>query len=173
MSREALLEQMNAELEFAFEEVGPGAGDWHTPGEVEARARRNPTMNVEPRRLASELLAGRGRGERIPAPLHGQLRKIGALFGARHLLLPLALDWEPGAAGSIEAAGDSVRPDSARGPGRREGRTRRRAALDLALVDIRRGVIMWRGTVHGAPAPPDSPGLLATLAARLAEGAVP
>lgn len=164
---------MDAELEFAFEEVGPGAGEWHTPGEVEERARRNPTLNVEPRRLSSQLLGGRGRGERIPAPLHGQLRKIGALFGARHLLVPLALGWEPRNAGSDEAAGDSARPDAAREPGRREGRTTGRAALELALVDIRRGVLMWRGTVHGAPAPPDSPGLLATLAARLAEGAVP
>lgn len=172
-SRAALVERMNAELEYAFGELGPDAGDWHTPEETVERARRNPTLNVEPRRLSAQVLAGRAEGDRIPAPLHGQLRRIGALFGARYLLLPLGLGWEPGEAGPNGAAGDTTRRDSARGPGGRDGRTTGRAALELALVDIRSGVLMWRGTVHGAAAPRDSPALLATLAARLAEGAVP
>lgn len=171
-SRGALLERMNAEIEFAFGEVGPDAGDWHTPAEVADRARRNPTLDIEPRRLAVRVLDGRAKGDRIPAPLHGQLRRIGALFGARYLFVPLRLRWTPGGDGAGAGEGRPAPPDSARGPGGPEARTTGRAALELALVDIRSGVLMWRGTLHGASAPRDSPALLATLAARLAEGAV-
>lgn len=172
-SREALLERANAELEFAFGERGSGAGDWHTPEEVAERARRNPSLDVEPRRLSSRLLAGSSAGDRIPAPLHGQLRRIAALFGARHLFLPLRLSWEPGPGEGDGNEAEGPPPDSGRGPGGREPRTRGRAALDLVLVDVRRGAVMWRGTVHGAPGPRDSPALLATLAARLAKGVTP
>lgn len=171
-SRSALLERMNAELDYAFRELGSEAGDWHVPAEVVERARRNPTLDLEPRRLAVQVLAGRSEGDRVPAPLHGQLRRVAALFGARYLFLPLGLGWKAGddvpGAGEAEAAP----PDSAGGPGGREPRTTGRAALELALVDIRRGLVIWRDTVHGAAAPRDSPALLATLAARLAEGAV-
>lgn len=170
-SREALLEQANAEIQFAFEELGPGAADWHTPQEIVDLAARNPTLNVEPRRVAASLLQSTVKGDRIPAPLHGQLRRISALFDTRYMMIPLTLGWE---ADSTATAGDSTpEPDSAAGPGGPEARTTGRAALDMALVDIRRGLVMWRGTLYGDRAPRDSPALLATLAARLAEGAAP
>ena len=171
-SRRALLEQANAEIQFAFEELGPGADDWHTPREIVDLAARNPTLNVEPRRVAASLLQGTVKGDRVPAPLHGQLRRISALFDTRYMMIPLALGWEPDSAAA--ATGDTTSsPDSASGPGAPEARTTGRAALDMALVDIRRGLVLWRGTLYGERAPRDSPALLATLAARLAEGAAP
>lgn len=172
-SRDDLLERVNAELEFAFAEEGADASAWHTPAEVEERAARNPSLGVEPGQLAVEVLAGRGGGERVPAPLHGQLRKLGALFGARYLMLPLGLGWTAAGTGPEGAEPDSTPPDSAGGPGGPDRRTTGRAALELALVDIRSGEVMWRGTLHGRPAPRDSRALLATLAERLVEGVVP
>lgn len=171
-SRQALLNRMNAELQFAFEELGPSADDWHTPGEVTELAARNPTLNVEPRRVAGSLLRAASEGDRIPAPLHGQLRKIAALFDARYLLVPLQVGWEP-APEPGGAGADSLVADSTAGPKGAEARSAGRATLDLAMVDIRRGVLLWRGTVHGQTGPRDSPEILATLAARLARGAVP
>lgn len=171
-SRRALLEQVNAEIQFAFEELGPGAADWHTPQEIVDLAARNPTLGVEPRRVAASLLQGTVKGDRVPAPLHGQLRRISALFDTRYMLVPLTLGWEPDS--TAASAGDTTpSPDSATGPGGAEAGTRGRAALDMALVDIRRGLVMWRGTLYGGRATRDSPALLATLAARLAEGAAP
>lgn len=169
-SRQALLEQVNAEIAFAFDELDESAADWHTPPEVVDLTARNPTLNVEPRRLAGSLLRGSSKGDRIPSPLHGQLRRISALFDSGYLLLPLRLGWEPDTTGA-DGADTTALPDSAAGPGGLEGRTTGRAALDLVLVDIRRGLILWRGTLYGDSAPRDSPELLATLAARLAEGA--
>ena len=171
-SREGLLEQANAELQFAFDELGESAGDWHAPAEVVDLAARNPTLDVEPRRLAGSLLRASSEGDRIPAPLHGQLRRVSALFDARYMMVPLTLGWEPDttAAGGRDTA---AAPDSTAGPAAPEGRTTGRAVLDLAMVDIRRGVVLWRGTLHSDPASRDSPAMLATLAARLARGVVP
>lgn len=170
-SRRAVVEQLNAELQFAFDALGPAADDWTTPGEVVEMAGRNPTLNVEPRRLAGSLLGGVSKGDRIPSPLHGQLRRISALFDSRYLMLPLRVGWEA-VPDSARAGSDSVATDSAGGAAAGD-RGDGRAVLDLALVDIRRGVLLWRGAVHGEPGSPDSPEILATLAARLAEGAVP
>lgn len=182
-SRRALLEQANAEIQFAFEELGPEAADWHTPQEIVDLAERNPTLDVEPQRVAASLLRGTTRGDRVPSPLHGQLRRISALFDTRYMMIPLSLGYEVGpATGASDADTSSAPhtppdtappPDSSPGPAAPEERSTGRAALDLALVDIRRGVVMWRGTLYGEPAPRDSPALLATLAARLAEGAAP
>lgn len=172
-SRGALLEQVNAEIQFAFEELGPGAADWRTPQEIVDLAARNPTLNVEPRQVAASLLQGTVKGDRVPAPLHGQLRRISALFDTRYMMIPLTLGWEPDSTATASAGDSTPAPDSAAGPGGPEARTTGRAALDMALVDIRRGLVMWRGTLYGERAPRDSPALLATLAARLAEGAAP
>lgn len=177
-SREALLAQANAELQFALDEQGPGAGDWHGPEEIVDLAARNPTLNVEPRRMAASLLAGTAEEDRIPAPLHGQLRRVSALFDSRYVLVPVTLGWEPDTTASAAgpdtgAAPDTTAPGAAPGPGEGEGRTTGRVALEMVMVDIRRGVVLWRGTVYGDPAPRDSPALLATLASRLAESAAP
>lgn len=177
-SRESLLQQANAELQFALDELGASADDWHGPEEVADRASRNPTLDVDPRRIAGSLLAGSAEGDRIPAPLHGQVRRMSALFDARHVLVPVALGWEPDTAAAAAgpdtaAAPDSAAPGAAAGPGAGEGRTTGRAALEVVMVDVRRGVVLWRGTLYGDSAPRDSSALLATLASRLVEGAVP
>ncbi len=177
-SREALLAQANAELQFALDEQGPGADDWHGPEEIVDLAARNPTLDVEPRRMAASLLAGTSEGDRIPAPLHGQLRRVSALFDSRYVLVPVTLGWEPDTTASAAgpdtgAAPDTAAPGAAAEPGEGDGRGTGRAVLEMVMVDIRRGAVLWRGTLYGDSAPRDSPALLATLASRLAEGAVP
>ena len=69
---------------------------------------------------------------------------MAALFGARFAILPLAV---------------SYRED--------------RAVLSLAVIDVRRSAVLWRGTVAGAPAEAASPFTLTTLALRVADQLAP
>lgn len=143
------LDRLGAELAFALGEER-GAEGWALPAQVVERARRNPMLRVDPSRLAYQgLLKEPEKGKELYEPLHGQLRKLGALFGARLVVLPLALSWEREVV---------------------EGETsgRGRAVLLLALVDIRRSAVLWHGTLEGEATAPDSPASLATLAARVA-----
>ena len=138
-SAEGMIERLNAEIEFAFggEE---GTAHWALPPAVEARLARNPTIAVDPGRLAYRgLLAPPDAGVPLYEPLHTQLRQVAALFGARLVVLPLAV---------------SVRE--------------RRAVLQLAVIDVRRSAVLWHGAVAGAEAEPASPFALTTLALRVA-----
>jgi hypothetical protein len=98
-------------------------------------------------------------------PLHSQLRSLTALLDARLVILPLAVWYERDPTGTGGSGGErsaaAAEPGAEAPPGR--------AKMRLALLDARRGAILWRGDVAGADAPPDSPAAVATLAANLIE----
>jgi len=143
-SVQAALDAMGAELAFAFGERR-AAVHWAMPDAVSARAARNPMLGVDPRQVAFQGLLKPIEGQ-IYEPLHGQLRKLAALFGTRFVVLPLVLHVVP------------EPEDPARG----------RAALLIAMIDVRRSQVLWHGEVAGDVVSLDSPALLATLAARVA-----
>lgn len=139
-SAQSSIDLLNAEIEFAIAEEA-GAAGWTLAPAVEARLARNPTIGVDPRRLAYQgLLAPPDPRARLYEPLHTQLRRIAALFGARHVVLPLAVSY-------------------------RESR----AVLRLALIDVRRSAVLWQGEIEGAEAEASSPHALTTLALRVAD----
>ena len=153
---------MDAELAFAFGERR-GASNWALAEDLRRRVARNPMTRVDPDRVAYQgLLAEPDRRDRIYEPLHSELRTLAALFDTRFVVLPLVLrslpvgadeeDWAPGDAPACE--GDAPVE---------------RGELLLALIDIRRSAVLWHGTVRGTATCPDADGLLAGLAATIAE----
>lgn len=151
-----VLEALNAELTFAFGERR-AAADWASPGMVVRRAKRNPLLGIDPERVAYQGLIEPIEGQ-LYEPLHGQLRALAALFGARFVVLPLAVWDRPG------------EPEEETGAG---PRPRRRAVLLVAMIDIRSSRVLWHGEIEGGAAPPDSPALLGTLADRVARAMAP
>ncbi|WP_419858115.1 hypothetical protein [Candidatus Palauibacter irciniicola] len=138
------IDLLNAEIEFAFGEE-EGAAHWALAPAVEARLARNPTIGVDPGRLAYRgLLAAPDARAQLYEPLHTQLRQVAALFGARLVVLPLAVSYRE-----------------------------RRAVLQLAVIDVRRSAVLWHGAVAGAAAEAASPFALTTLALRVADRLAP
>lgn len=143
-SAQRTIDLLNAEIEFAFGEK-EGAAHWALAPAVEARLARNPTIGVDPGRLAYRgLLAAPDSRAQLYEPLHTQLRQVAALFGARIVVLPLAVSY-------------------------RECR----AVLRLAIIDVRRSAVLWHGPVAGAVAEAASPFALTTLALRVADRLAP
>lgn len=174
-SEETALEALGAELAFAFADRR-GAREWVMPDDVVARVERNPIVRVDPTRLSYQrLLRPPKEQEQLYEPLHGQVRKLAALFGSRLVLLPLAVWFEaepPAGAPADPTAGE--RPIE--NPGSPEGATdpdRGRAVMLLALIDVRRAAVLWHGTLEGGWAEATSPALLATLAQRVARQLAP
>ncbi|WP_420461478.1 hypothetical protein [Candidatus Palauibacter sp.] len=144
------IDLLNAELAFAFGEEA-GARSWALGPAVEARLARNPTIGVDPRRLAYHgLLRDPGRRQ-LYEPLHTQLRQVASLFDARLVVLPLSVWYR--------------RADRAPDAGR--------AVLLLAVIDVRRSAVLWHGTIEGRAADAASPAALTTLALRVADQLVP
>lgn len=87
---------------------------------------RNPSLGVDPYRLATQPLRGArlAAGDRIPEPLASQLRTLVAIHDGRLVLLPVEVFFD------IDRAGG-----------------RGRTALRLALVDARLAEIRWAGEV--------------------------
>lgn len=172
-SRGEVLEAMNAELQFALSEEEDAAG-WTPPLSAVAGARRNPSLGADPAGVAADGLAGLEAGERVPEPLHGQLRRTAALFGARYVLLPVRLRVRDAEGGrdvrGKEGEGEPPGGEGAAGPTSREYG---RAELELALVDVRRGAMLWSGELSGEERKVHSPAVLATLAARVADELTP
>lgn len=164
LSSSSTLEALSAELTFAFAEER-GAKKWAMPGQVVDRASRNPLVGVDPNRLAYQGLLGKpDTSDQLYEPLHGQLRKLAALFGTRFVVLPLAVWYrsEP-----VSEPVDSV-ASLAGGPQAEAPKPKGRGVLLLALVDVRRSAVMWHGTIEGDLADLKSSALLATLAQRVA-----
>lgn len=165
-SMAATLEALGAELTFAFADQR-GAEDWIMPDDVVARIERNPMVRVDPERLSYHgLLREPKKGELLYEPLHGQLRALAALFGTRLVLVPLAVWYEPEPA-PPEATEGAAAPRAASAEPTGYGPLGR-AVLLMALVDARRAVVLWHGTLEGDPAEARSPALLASLAQRVA-----
>ncbi|WP_419942582.1 hypothetical protein [Candidatus Palauibacter sp.] len=145
------IDLLNAELAFAFGEEA-GARGWALGPAVEARLARNPTIGVDPRRLAYHgLLRDPGRRRQLYEPLHTQLRQVASLFDARLVVLPLSV-WYRRADGAPDAG---------------------RAVLLLAVIDVRRSAVLWHGTIEGRAADAASPAALTTLALRVADQLAP
>lgn len=169
LSLDSTLETIDAELAFAFGETRAGEY-WVAPPQVVAQVKRNPMIGVDPERLAYQGLLNKPKAEeQLYEPLHGQLRRIAALFDARFVVVPLRLGFEPlapaddptaGADGEVSA--DAVRPAS------EDGDQAGKAVLLIAMIDIRRSAVMWHGTITGEAAAVHSPALLATLAGKVA-----
>lgn len=168
-SRRDLLGRMDAELSFALE-GDERAGAWTSPRGVRRLAGRNPLLDVDPRHLAVDALPE--AGEKLPGPLHGQLRGLAALADARFVILPVRLVYRREADGRrpcpwrrAEERGEEA---GGAGPDAAEAAAGR-AILCLAVVDVRSTRILWRGQLAGPPSEPDAPDLLARLAERVTE----
>lgn len=174
------LETLGAELAFALGEQR-GAEAWVMPGDVVERASRNPVVQVDPTRLAYHALLWKpARRDQLSEPLHGQLRRLAALFGARIVALPLRVWYEPEpASGGGETGGRGTLVGGAEGTGpegsplKARAEPRGRAVLLLAIIDVRTSRVLWWGRIEGDLAEPRSRALLATLAHRVARQLAP
>ncbi len=157
---------LDAELAFAFGEE-EGAAGWVFPEDVKARLARNPTIRVDPERLAYHGLVRKPeRRDQIYEPLHTQLRQIAALFDARIVVLPLIAWYQPPTEEERRAAVESGRAaegDPVWG----------RAVMLTAIIDVRRSAVLWHGLIEGDPGEPMSRTLLTTLALRAAHQLAP
>lgn len=121
---------------------------WVFPEALARAYQRNPSLSPDPSRLAVEPLRGVTRLSpdlRVPEPLATQLRTLVAMHDSRYVLLPLevAFEADTGATG--------------------------RARLRLMLVDARSTEVGWLGDVRSDPSPVMTPGVAASLAARMAD----
>jgi hypothetical protein len=116
---------LDDEIAAALAERGLGQA-WVFPDQLWRGHSRNPSLGVDPYRLATQPLRGvrLAVGDRIPEPLASQLRTLVAVHDARLVLLPVEVFFDVN-----RAAGS--------------GRT----ALRLALVDARLAEIRWSGEV--------------------------
>ena len=152
---------LNAELAFAFGEE-EGAASWAFADRVQDRLDRNPTIKVDPRRLAYHgLLREPEPHQQIYEPLHSQLRQVAALFDARIVVLPLNVSYRGPSEeerARAEAAGEEPLG---------------RAIMLTAIIDVRRSAVLWHGYIEGAPAEATSRAALTSLALRAAGQLVP
>lgn len=166
-TEEDALRAMSAELEFAFGERR-SAEDWVLPSDLRRMTGRNPSLKINPDRMAySPLLVPIEDRKYIPEPLHSELRTLAAMYDTRYLVVPVRLTVETEStdaarSGSAVAysGGDAVDPAY-------------RAYLLTAMIDIRRSDVLWLGEFVGEPGTADSGGLLATLASRVAAQLAP
>jgi hypothetical protein len=142
------LRVLDDEISAALADRGLGQA-WVFPDQLWRGHARNPSLGVDPYRLATQSLRGSrlAVGDRLAEPLASQLRALVAVHDARLVLLPVEVFFEPDRAGG-------------------GGRT----GLRLALVDARFAELRWSGEVRAehAAAEPDR-AQLAELAARLAD----
>jgi hypothetical protein len=119
------LRVLDDEIAAALAERGLGQA-WVFPDQLWRGHSRNPSLGVDPYRLATQPLRGArlAIGDRIPEPLASQLRALVAIHDGRLVLLPVEVFFD------INRAGGT-------------GRT----ALRLALVDARLAEIRWTGEV--------------------------
>lgn len=123
---------------------------WVLAPDLATSYRHNPTYAPDPYALAEEPLRRPTfvAGTRLPEPLASQLRTMIALHdGARFVLLPVQLSFEPTANGSTTA----------------------RATLRAALVDPRFSEARWVGEVQSDTTSADPRVLTAVVAERLVD----
>lgn len=141
------LRELDREISLALGERGLERA-WVFPEALVRSYQRNPTLSPDPSRLAIEPLRGISRLNpdlRVPEPLATQLRTLVALHDSRYVLLPLEVAFEP----------DTGKMG--------------RARLRVMLVDARSTELRWVGDVRSDPSPVMTPGVAASLAARMAD----
>lgn len=170
-SEQELLETLHAEIAFAFAEQ-PDAETWALPDDLVRRLRQNPTLRVNPFRLAYQaLLRKPKKHEQIPEPLHSQMRQVAALFNARLVVLPMRVWYEPEQPDGRQPEGEMSESGGEFPGGVPEARGR--LVLLAAVIDARRSAVLWHGEIEGAVETPDSSLLLTSLAFRLADHLIP
>lgn len=119
--RAALIELANAALDTAVRRDGREV-TWAGLEEQRRAARRNPTLGLDPDRLATAFLVG--GMDRIPDPQWAQVRSLAAITGARFAVVPAAARIT-GAPGSLTAS------------------------FIMVLIDVRTGGVMFRARATG------------------------
>jgi hypothetical protein len=122
--RAALLQEANAALDTAVRLTGRGV-TWMGLEEQRHASRRNPTLGIDPDQFATSYLLG-STVDRIPDPLWGQVRTLGAITGARFAVVPAAVRIA-GAAGTLTAS------------------------YIMVVADVRTGAVMFRARATGRP----------------------
>lgn len=117
---------VSGELEMRAPEV-----TWILPADLRKLYRRAPGMLQDPDQLGQAMLRNE-RMDRVPDQLNASLRKYSAMAGGRMVLVPAATAFSPSLDGTI------------------------RADLSLALVDSRRGLVVWRSRAVGLGPTPDA-----------------
>jgi hypothetical protein len=171
-SEQEVLETLHAEISFAFGEERD-AESWALPDELVRRLKRNPTLRVNPHRLAYQaLLRKPQKHDQIPEPLHSQMRQVAALFNARLAVLPMRVWYEPEPLDEVQQparepdeSGDASPAAAPEASGR--------VVLLAAVIDTRRSAVLWHGKIEGGLEASDSSLLLTSLAFRLADHLIP
>ena len=96
---------------------------WQGLEEQRRVVRRNPTLGLDPDRLATAYLIAPAM-EQVPDPLFAQIRTLAAISGARYAVIPAGARLT-GASGAY------------------------RAEYVLAVADARTGTVLWRGRAAG------------------------
>lgn len=119
------LRVLDDEIAAALADRGLGQA-WVFPDQLWRGHSRNPSLGVDPYRLATQPLRGArlAVGDRIPEPLASQLRALVAMHDGRLVLLPVEVFFDI---------------DRVAGTGR--------TAVRVALVDARLAEIRWSGEV--------------------------
>ncbi|MEP7381957.1 MAG: hypothetical protein ABI910_09740 [Gemmatimonadota bacterium] len=129
---------------------GRGLGAlWIFPPALRRSVGRNPTYLSDlsaMRALDAVRVALRKRDDPLTEPFASQLRALAGVSDARYAFIPLEIRFEP------------ILPG-----------TSGRAALRSALVDARLAQLVWVGDVMGDPSPAFGPGVIASLAQRVAD----
>jgi hypothetical protein len=133
---------LNAELEFWLADHGTGV-KWVFPPALERSLARSSALEVPIHALAVSSFHY-AQVERIGDPLYGDLRRAGAVTGARYALLPVA--------GSYVRSGEEAG----------------RVEVAAALIDTMGGGVLWYGVVAGERGEPDDPAVTASAARALA-----
>ncbi len=133
---------LDAELEFWLSDHAPGV-KWVFPPALERSLARSSMLEVPIRALAVSSFHY-AQVERIGDPLYGDLRRAGAIAGARYALLPIMGSYVPGQSESG------------------------RVELAVALIDTMGGGVLWYGVVAGERGEPDDPAIVASAARALA-----
>jgi hypothetical protein len=138
---------LDTELEFWLADQAPGV-KWIFPPALERSLSRSSALEVPIRALAVSSFYY-AQVERIGDPLYGDLRRAGAVTGARYALLPVMGAYMPGE--PAQGGGDAGRVE-----------------LAVALIDTMGGGVLWFGVVAGERGGQDDPATIASAARALA-----